>query len=167
MHLENNLYIIYHEPTKRSFHQKAVQFKLPSLQEYELLIRHLSCQDVIFHRITGVTYSNRQRQSPIYIDQQMNKKKFVTMIRPSGRDDYVTERQDGDLLVKMATEDTELRQRQDLNDYKLIQEKYLRNLEMTDKIKQTYSPEKLGNQDNRQMGQILRETKTDKMYKLR
>ena len=43
----------------------------------------------------------------------------------------------------------------------------LRNLEMTENIELSYPPEKLGNQDNRQISQILRETKTDKMCNLR
>ena len=67
----------------------------------------------------------------------------------------------------MPNENTETGQRQDFNDYELIQEEYLRNLGMTGNIEHTYPPEKSGNQDSRQTSQILREKKTDKMHKLR
>ena len=70
------MYIIYHEPTKRSFlyNQKAMQFKQTSLHECEWSLRHLLCQDMIFLRTTGVNYAARQRQTPNYIDQQMKQK---------------------------------------------------------------------------------------------
>ena len=159
------MYIIYHEPTKRSFQydQRTMQFKQISLSECEWSMRHLLCQDVIFHRITGVNYSVIQRQTSDYIDQQIKQSKYMTMNISQGRDKHVPNRQDSDLQVKVPNEDTEIHQRQHFNDYESIQEEYLRNLTMPDKIKQTYPSEKLGNQDNRQMSQILRETKTDKM----
>ena len=64
--LENNMYIFYHEPTKRSFqyNQNTKQFKQMSLHEYGWSMRHFLCQDMIFHRITGVNYSDRKRQPP-------------------------------------------------------------------------------------------------------
>ena len=85
-----------------------MQFKQTSLYECELSMRHLLCQDVIFNRITCVAFNNRQRQSCNYIDQQMNKKKFMTMKRSSGREDYVSKRQDSDLWIKLPNEDTEI-----------------------------------------------------------
>ena len=47
------------------------------------------------------------------------------------RDEHVQNRQDDDLWVKVPDNDIEIGQRQDLNDYELIQEEYLRNFDMT------------------------------------
>ena len=37
-------------------------------------MRHLLCQEVIFHRITGTNYIERQRQPLSYIDKQVEQK---------------------------------------------------------------------------------------------
>ena len=84
------------------------------------------------------------------------------MIIPLGRDEHVPNKQGNELWVKVSDNDTEICQRQEFNEYEIIQEEYLRNLEMTDHIE--------NNQDICQMrdySQIQRETKTDKMRKLR
>ena len=52
-------------------------------------------------------------------------------------------------------------------DYELVQEEYLRNLEMTDNTEKSYPLEKLDNQDIWTMSQILSETKIDKMSNVR
>ena len=80
---------------------------------------------MIFHRIIGVMYSDRQRQSSCYIDPQMKQRKFLTMKRPQDRNDYVSNRQDSDLWIKILNEDTETGQRQNFNVYELISEEYL------------------------------------------
>ena len=72
---------------------------------------------------------------------------------PQGRDKHVSNTQDSDLWITVSNEETG--QRQDFNDYKLIQEEFLRNLGLADNIEQPYAPEKSGKQDNRQMSQIL------------
>ena len=110
--IEINMYVIYHEPTKRSFQydQKTMQFKQIILHECELFTRHLLHQDVIFHRITGVTYSNRQKQSLSDIDRQMKQKKPMTMKGPHNIDDFIPYIQDSDLWVKMPFPHTETSQ---------------------------------------------------------
>ena len=158
--LENNIHIIYHELAVRSFQygEKTIQFKQTSLHECEWSMRHLLCQDVIFHRIKSVKYSDRQRQTSNHRDQQMKQKKSMIMKIPKGRDEHISNRQDSDLWVKVLNEDTET----DFNEYEFIPEEYLRNLGMTDNKEQTFSPKKTGNKDNWQMSQILRETKQTK-----
>ena len=84
------------------------------------------------------------------------------MMIQQDRDEHLQNRQDDDLLVKAAGNDIEIGQRQDFNDYELIQEEYLRNLEMTDNTEKPSPPEKSDKQGIRQMSQILTETKTEK-----
>ena len=83
------------------------------------------------------------------------------------RDSFVHNRQDNDLLVKMPSPNAETSQRQNLNDNELVQCAYLENLGTTDNIEKTYIQDRLGNKDIGQMSQLYRETKTDKMQKLR
>ena len=92
----------------------------------------------------------------------MKQKKIMAMKRPQDRDEFVSNRQDSDLWVKMPLEDTETGQKQNFNEYELKQE-YVKNLGMTDNIEQTYPPEKWGHKDIWCMRQLYRETKTDKM----
>ena len=63
-------------------------------------------------------------------------------------------RQDDDLWFKITDNDIKIGQRQDLNYYELIQEEYLRNLEMTDNAEKPYQQEKSKNNQNiQQMSQ--------------
>ena len=73
-------------------------------------MKHLLCQDVIFHRITGTTYSGIQRQPLSYVDRQMEQKKSVTMKKTQERDNFVPNRQDNNLWIKEASPDTETNQ---------------------------------------------------------
>ena len=97
----------------------------------------------------------------------MKQKKFMIMKRPQDRDDFVSHRVDSDLWLKIPFLDTETGQRQNFNEYELLQDEYLRNLEMTDNIEQTYPQDKLGNNENGQMSQLFRKTRNDNMKKLR
>ena len=54
-----------------------------------------------------------------------------------------------------------------MSEYKLVQDEDLKNLGTTDNIDQTYTHYRLGNKDDWQMSQLYRETKTDKMLKLK
>ena len=140
--LENNMYIIFHEPNKKKFQydQKTMQFKQTCLHECEWSTRYLLCQDVSVCRITGVNYNTRQGQTLDYTDQPM-KQKIHDHTNTQGRDEHVSYRQDNDLCVKVPNEDIETGQRQDFNDYELIQQEYLTNLEMPNNKEQTYPPE--------------------------
>ena len=82
--------------------------------------------------------------------------------------DYITKeeekcsKQESDLLAKVPEHDKEVGQRQDTNDYELIQYEYLRNLGMTDLMDENYDTCQI--RDHRQM---QKEIKTDKMSTLR
>ena len=116
------MYKIFTEATNRSFQysQKTRKLKQTSLHECEWSMRYLLCQDVIFHRIICVNDCERQRETPNYIPQQMKQKKAMTMKRPQGRDEHVSNRQYSTLWVEVQNEDTETGQRQNFNDCKLI-----------------------------------------------
>ena len=72
-------------------------------------MRHLLCQDVIFHRISCTIYSEIQRQALSYGHGQMEQNKFVTMKNLQERDNLIPNRNDNDLFVKMPSPDTEIR----------------------------------------------------------
>ena len=82
------------------------------------------------------------------------------MMIQQAMDEHVQNMQDDYLWVKVLDNHIEIVQRQYFNDYELIQEEYLRNLEMTDNTEKPYPPENADNKDIQQMSQIWRETKT-------
>ena len=61
------MYVIYHDPTKRSFEydHKMKQLQLISAHECELSPKHLLCQDVVFHRIPISSVFGIQGMPPI------------------------------------------------------------------------------------------------------
>ena len=63
--IENNMYVIYHESTKRSFKYdfKPKQMQQISTYEHKLSMRFL-CQDAIFHRIPTPLDIEMQRTPP-------------------------------------------------------------------------------------------------------
>ena len=71
------------------------------------------------------------------------------------------------LRVKIPSLDTETGQRQNCNEYELVQDKYMKNSRRTNSIEQTSAKDRLGNKDNGKMSLLYRETKTDKMQKWR
>ena len=89
------------------------------------------------------------------------------MKRLQERDNFAPNRHDNDVWGKIPSLGTEPGQRQNFNEYELVQDEYLNNLGTTDNIEQTHTQERLGNINNRQMRQLYRETKTDKIKKLR
>ena len=155
--------------TIRSFQydKKMKQFQQISIYKCELNMRHLLCQDVIFHRITGSTCWEIQRQPLSYVDKQVEQKKSVTMKKFQERDNLVPNRQDNDLWLKMPYPGTKIILRQNFNEYGLVQDEYLKVLAEIENIEQTSRQDRLGNKGNGQMSQLYRETKTDKMQKLR
>ena len=53
------------------------------------------------------------------------------------KDEHVPNKQDDYLWVKIPDNDIEVSQRQDLNDYELMQVEYLRNMQMIDNTEKT------------------------------
>ena len=62
--LENNIYIIFPKPTKRSFqyNQKTMQFKQIRLDVFEWSTRHLLHQDVILHEEEYIQFRKQRNQ---------------------------------------------------------------------------------------------------------
>ena len=60
--IENSMYVTYPNSMKRWLHydQKMKQFQQISICDCALTMRHLLCQDAIFHRITSTTCSELQ-----------------------------------------------------------------------------------------------------------
>ena len=65
----------------------------------------------------------------------------------------VDSRQDDRLWISILDNYTEKGQRQDFNDYKLVQGKHLKSLTVTDKLERTYLQEMSNPQNYRQSGQ--------------
>ena len=63
------------------------------------------------------------------------------MMTQQDRDKHVHNGQEDNLWVKLPDNDITVCQTQDFNDCGLIQEEYLRNLEMTDNKEKPYPPE--------------------------
>ena len=79
--IENSMYVIYHNPTDRTFrYNKKKTFQQIDMQECELTTRYLLCQDAIFHRNIDTTGSDIQRTPLSYIDEQMTMKKYKVKI---------------------------------------------------------------------------------------
>ena len=87
----------------------------------------------------------------------------MTMKRLQERDNFVPNRQDSDVWVKIQFLYTETGQRQNFNGYELVQDEYLKNLGTPGSIEQTYPQDKLGNKDNGKVSELYRETNTDKI----
>ena len=75
--------------------------------------------------------------------------------------EHVPNKKASDLWAMVPEHNKEIGQRQDFNDYKVIQDKYLRNLGMKDLIHKNYDTCQI--KDYRQ----TKNRKTDKMSKLR
>ena len=58
--------------------------------------------------------------------------------KPQESDIFVSNRQNNDLWVKLLSPDTEISQRQNVNEYDLVQDEYMKNLGTTENIKQAY-----------------------------
>ena len=65
-----------------------------------------------------------------------------------------------DLWAKVQEHDKEIGQRQDFNDYELIQDEYLRNLGMTDFMDENYDTCQI--KDYRQMQEEMKTSKLSK-----
>ena len=61
----------------------------------------------------------------------------------------------------------EISQRQNFNEFELVQDEYVKNIGPTENIEQTYRQDRLGNNDNGQLSRLYQEIKTDNMQKLR
>ena len=80
--------------------------------------------------------------------------------------EQISNSQDNDLWIKKPNNIVKIGQRQELNDYKLIQEEYLRNMEKVEQTEKLYlldNAEKEDTCQTRDYDKIQRETKTNKM----
>ena len=120
--IENSMYVIYHDPIKRSFRydQKTKTFQQIDMQECELTARHLLCHDTIFHRIIDTTCNDIQRIPLTYVEEQMTMKKLQR------KDKLEAISQNYDELVRRSSPNTEISQGQNFNEYKLLQGEYLK-----------------------------------------
>ena len=103
----------------------------------------------------NTTGSDIQRTSLSYVDKQM------AMITIQKKDKLVPNRQINDLWVKMTSPDTEIGQRQNFNEYELVQNDNMENLRTNENRQQTCRQERLGNDDYGQLNQLYRDTKTE------
>ena len=94
----------------------------------------------------------------------MEQKKYATK-KLQEKDNFVSNRQDNNLWIKMPSPDTKLSQRENFNKYELVQDEYLKNSWVTENIKQNHGQDRLEKNDNWQFSQLYRETKKDKMKK--
>ena len=118
-------------------------------------MRHLICQNIIFHRTTSTTCSDIQRQLLTYVDEKNRTEEICDLQKLQGKDNFVSNRQDNDLWIKMLSPDTEISQRETFNEYELVQDKNLKKLGTTENIEQTYGQDRLGNNDNGQLTQLF------------
>ena len=91
----------------------------------------------------------------------------MTMKKLQRKDKLVPSRQNNDLWVKVPSQDTELGQGQNLNEFELVQDEHLKTLETNKKKEQTNRQDWLGNNDHSQLSQLYRDTKTEKTRQLR
>ena len=149
--IENSMYVVYHDPTKRSFKydQKTKQIQQISVYNCKLRMRLLLCQDAIFHRMPIPSDIETQRTCPNYIDQ------------------LVLDRQGNDLWIKRQPVETEIGPRCKLPEHELVQDEYLRHLRPYENLGQIFWQEKLDKSNHQNLQQISRETKSDKMQKFR
>ena len=73
----------------------------------------------------------QKKETPDVQDKPVKHGKYISMTISPSREEHVQNKKAGDLLAKVPEHDKEIGQRQNLNDYELIQDEYLRNLGMT------------------------------------
>ena len=101
--------IIFHEPTKRNFryNPQIRQCRQVRAEECDWTTRYLLCQDVIFHQMTEPNY-----------DRQ-------------GRNEQMLHKQVNNLLFQTPDHDQIIGQRKDSYDIELVQNKNLKNPNIT------------------------------------
>ena len=96
------------------------------------------CQDVIFHQVTGIADCVRKKKTPDITDKPVKLGRYIAMTISQSRKEHVPNNKASDLWPNVPEHDKEISQGQDFNTYKLIQDKHLRNLCMTDLIDENY-----------------------------
>ena len=152
--LEDSNYAIFYEPTKLYFkysHQ-TMQLSQVRCDEINSWRKHLLSWDVILHQSMGTNDNIRQIQTPDHINRTDRQSTYVHVVAFEDKDQNVNTRQDDGLWVNVWDIYIETGQRKDFNDYKLVQDEYLKSLTMNDNLETLYLPDRSNIQNDRQTG---------------
>ena len=116
-----------------------MQFRHGRVEDCYWTTRYLSCWDIIFHQVTGKTDYVRQSRNGQTPDKWVK-----------------------NLWFKVPKHDKEIGQRHDFHDFKMMRDKYLRNLDKIDPM-----DEGSDTFQTKYYRHMQEEMKTDKMSKLR